>query len=102
MAIRVTITYVRPDTSTDWYTISDEHNTYVQTNFVSNGKMIQDSTTTSADGLTRTFVHRYPNDSDRNDWMNPSLHATIKTHNETAAAYCAANGISRTMVAESI
>ena len=102
MAIRVSLTYVRPNTTTDWYTITDAHNTYIQTNFVDNGKMIKESVTTSADGLTKLHKIRFPNDSDRNDWMNPSLHPTIKAHSDATSAYGAANGISRTMSTESI
>ena len=64
--------------------------------------MIQESSTTSADALTLTKKVRYPNDADRNAWINPSLHPTIKAHFDAAAAYGAANGISRTMSTESI
>ena len=102
MAIRVTIVYVRPDTTTDWYVKSDAHETYIQTNFVDNGKMIKESVATSADGLTKTYKSRYPNDSDRNDWMNPSAHPTIKAHHDASSAYGIANGISIAVSSENI
>ena len=102
MAVRVTIVNVRPDTTTDWYVKSADYVSYIQTNFVDNGKMIKESVATSADGLTKTYKSRYPNDSDRNDWMNPSLHPTIKAHHDASAAYGAANGISTTASSESI
>ena len=102
MAVKVTITFIRPNTGVEWYAQSTEHNEYVKTNFINNGKMIVDSRTESEDGLTRELVHRYPVDADRNDWMNPSLHPSVREQNIASAEYSIANNIKRTVVAEII
>lgn len=74
--LTVTSKYVRQSTSVEFYN-DEAFNTYRNTNYIETGKLVQQSDTISADGLTRTVV---------NDWTTRADFIAFK-EDATAAAY---------------
>ena len=100
MAIKMTLIADRPNTAVDWYEQDTDVKTYINTHFISTGKMVQDSPTISADGLTKTMVKTYPNNSDRIAYQNEELHPLIKASAEAGQEYGFTNNIKRTLIWE--
>jgi len=71
MATVAIITWVRPNTGVDWYVSSNTHKAYIKTNFRDNGKL-STSTTISGDGLNKTSVSTFTNDTIRAEWKADS------------------------------
>jgi len=91
MATVATITWVRPNTGVDWHVPSNTHKAYIKTNFRDNGKL-STSTTTSGDGLNKTSVSTFTNDTIREEWKADSK---VQEHLSARDTYCTNNSISK-------
>ena len=97
MTVRVTLTFVRPDTDTEWYELSTEQYAYMKTNYNDAGKRLAISVTGS-DGLTQERVTTYTDDG-RSEYDDDS---TIQTMVTSILDHATANSITFNKVVETL
>lgn len=85
-----TVTFTRPSTSVAFYTATNEFNASFNNEFISSGKVLERSSTVSANGLTLTSVNKYKSKADFDEFLASADGIAMK---EARLLYCVANNI---------
>ena len=96
MAIRGTLKFTRPNTGVAWFEPTDEQKAAIKSAFADTGlrsgsaNNIYESETVSGDGLTKTYVYSFVNNSAKTSWAD---NETVQSMLNARDVYNVSNGI---------